>query len=114
MSAVPILTPNSSSSFNAFLFSPCTLTGMKSPYSGFSGMKEIENLFETKGQEFENTQLNRGLECSPLINFLEFPSPLSIQNQIQNKISFSNEIPKLELPLNIQKKLDEPSKKKEN
>jgi len=101
-----IFTPNSSSIPNLFTFSPFSC--------GLQIKQELENLFDIKGQE-TNQQLlnieNRGLDQSPNMNFLDFPSPISIQ-QPQNRINISNEIPTLELPIKIQKKkLDVPQKK---
>jgi len=88
----PIITPKSSTSF---VFSPFSC--------GIQMKQEIENLFDIKGQEFNSAQLlsidHRGIEFS---NIIDFPSPISIQNQISSN-NFMNNIPILELPMKIQK-----------
>jgi len=102
----PILTPKSSNSFqNIFMFSPFSC--------GLQLKQDIENLFDSKGQEVNNEENQiKEFDISPLNN-LEFPSPTSLgQKILVNNNFIVKNIPQLELPLNIQKKLEEPLKKK--
>jgi len=88
------------------IFTPNSTFNFFSPYSCGAIKQGIENLFDSKGhEESREDPLNQILLNSPLS--LDFPSPLSIN--IQNK-HFQNNIPNLELPLNVQKKLDQPKK----